>query len=146
MLQGFWNLQPWELWGVPPAGNHSVMQYMRLFLWIPPHCMVWERGMGCQLSCSPTFPSFPPYKLAVPSLLKAWVRGFWPCMLLPLVMPPLLGGLQVGKALLVSFLWDLKDNAAWGWEGETEDGTPDLKELCCWRAVSTIPQGLLSPI
>lgn len=36
---------------------------------------VWNRGMECQLSCSPPSPSFPSCKLAVPSLLKAWSQG-----------------------------------------------------------------------
>lgn len=36
---------------------------------------VWNRGMECQLSCSPPSPSFPSCKLAVPSLLKTWSQG-----------------------------------------------------------------------
>lgn len=78
---------------------------MRLSLWT----VVWERGVECQLSCSPASPSFPPCHL----LLRLGV--------VVLALPALpsnagspVGGLQVGKAPLVSSLRDLKDDTTWG--------------------------------
>ena len=65
----------------------SAIQRTRLFPWLTPprtargisvmweEMQVWKRAMESKLSCSPASPSFPPCKLAVPSLLKAWSQG-----------------------------------------------------------------------